>query len=71
MTYQKNFVGTQDRVWISHGKRAIGPSFWGSTVIRTHQAKRCLAKYVDKKDPDQPAHLRSLIQTFAVRLHKY
>ena len=32
-----------------------------------HTAKTCLRAYADSEGPDQPAHLRNLIRTFAVR----
>ena len=31
--------------------------------------KRDLRTYANSEDPDQPAHLRSLVRIFAIRLH--
>ena len=58
MNYRKNFVGTQTRVQITHGKRAIG--------VRAIEARLYLVHKVKKKWP--MSHMRARNAKLNLRL---
>ena len=49
-----------------HGTLALPTSFITPLLYGPGHAKMCLMPYANNKGADQPAHLRSLISTFAV-----